>query len=473
MRSRLEALAEGDCKMYGIIDERNNKRQDWMEAAGEAWITNDENHIFGLVKEKIYNLKTGAVVAEEDKEHPTIDAAVKDGDLWRVCFGTYTYAQDYQVLIPNFWWEYTYYDLDAAGHTHEDEYGHLVVNYTDGQIKRDINTACADRISYYNMVMRLSSSSYANKDVKVQICRNDDIDTEIALGQYAKKAAALALSSCNRIDGGNGKVWPPEETSDPAKNRKRPSPLLISSQAIVKWAQITPDGWKIIVYAQAGYHCWPWINYFSDGGLALEASTWVFGRSTASLVFMVDSNGDSAILDTHIQTNVYDGDRADESFFRSFLHGDESKLNSYRKSYTIDPEGYEFTVGCNGCGVTYTCADSLQDSILGSGEKPYFSVRIVDGEKSVVEQAAITPDITPVQVCKTPVGYLIGVYMHDIMSIDKKGNRTALFKDDYDNQEYVDGEKPKTVNNFRLCRLRSLGRVKKVLNKLLEEKGTI
>ena len=115
LRSRLEALAEGDCKMYGIIDERNNKRQDWMEAAGEAWITNDENHIFGLVKEKIYNLKTGAVVAEEDKEHPTIDAAVKDGDLWRVCFGTYTYAQDYQVLIPNFWWEYTYYDLDAAG----------------------------------------------------------------------------------------------------------------------------------------------------------------------------------------------------------------------------------------------------------------------------------------------------------------------------------------------------------------------
>lgn len=105
--------------------------------------------------------------------------------------------------------------------------------------------------------------------------------------------------------------------------------------------------------------------------------------------------------------------------------------------------------------------------------KPHFSVRIVDGEKSVVEQAAITPDITPVQVCKTPVGYLIGVYMHDIMSIDKKGNRTALFKDDYDNQEYVDGEKPKTVNNFRLCRLRSPGRVKKVLNKLLEEKGTI
>jgi hypothetical protein len=54
--------------MYGVIDERNNKRQDWLESDGEAWITNDKNHIFGLVKGKIYNLKTGAVVAEEDKE---------------------------------------------------------------------------------------------------------------------------------------------------------------------------------------------------------------------------------------------------------------------------------------------------------------------------------------------------------------------------------------------------------------------
>ena len=186
---------------------------------------------------------------------------------------------------------------------------------------------------------------------------------------------------------------------------------------------------------------------------------------------MVDSNGGSEIIDQNVYANVYSGDIADASFFRSFLHKDESKLNSYRKSYTIDPEGYEFTVGCNGCGVTYTCANSLQDSILGSGEKPYFSVRIVDGEKSVVEQAAITPDITPVQVCKTPVGYLIGVYMHDIMSIDKKGNRTALFKDDYDSQEHVDGEKPKTVNNFRLCKLNGATMAKRVLRSLLNKEA--
>lgn len=459
--------------MYGVIDERNNKRQDWLESDGEAWITNDKNHIFGLVKGKIYNLKTGAVVAEEDKEHPTIDAAVKDGDLWRICCGKYVYAQDYQVTIPNFWWEYTYYDLDEKGHTHEDEYGHLVINYTDGQIKDDIENACADRVSYYNMVMRLSSSSYANKDVKVQICRNDDIETEIDLGQYAKKAAALALSSSNRVNSGNGPVWPPEETSDPAKNRKRPSPLLISSQAIVKWAQITPDGYKILVYAQAGYHCWPWINYFADGGLKLEASTWVYGRSTASLVFMVDSNGGSEIIDQNVYANVYSGDRADESFFRSFLHEDESKLNNYKKSYTIAPEGYEFTVPCNGLDVTYACTDSLQSSIIGGdgNKKPYFSVTITDGSNIVVDEASVTPDVSAVQVCKTPAGYLMSGYMRGITAIDKDGNKTELFKNDYDSQEHVAGEKPKTVNNFRLCKLNGATMAKRVLRSLLNKEA--
>ena len=363
--------------------------------------------------------------------------------------------------------------MDAAGHTHEDEYGHLVVNYTDGQIKRDINTACADRISYYNMVMRLSSSSYANKDVKVQICRNDDIDTEIALGQYAKKAAALALSSCTKINSGTGKVWPPEETSDPAKNRTRPSPLLISSQAIVKWAQITPDGYKILVYAQSGYHCWPWINYFADGGLKLEASTWVYGRSTASLVFMVDSNGGSEIIDQNVYANVYSGDRADESFFRSFLHEDESKLNNYKKSYTIAPEGYEFTVPCNGLDVTYACTDSLQSSIIGGDgdKKPYFSVTITDGSNIVVDEASVTPDVSAVQVCKTPAGYLMSGYMRGITAIDKDGNKTELFKNDYDSQEHVDGEKPKTLNNFRLCKLNGATMAKRVLRSLLNKEA--
>ena len=61
--------------------------------------------------------------------------------------------------------------------------------------------------------------------------------------------------------------------------------------------------------------------------------------------------------------------------------------------------------------------------------------------------------------------------MRGITAIDKDGNKTELFKNDYDSQEHVKGKKPKTVNNFRLCKLNGATMAKRVLRSLLKKEA--